>query len=167
MKKSATSRRQFILNSSKASLALGLGMSLDVSGNQVHRFNKAFSTPFDQQPLPYAYNALEPVIDAMTMEIHYTKHASAYSKNLKDAAQAEGVNMNTPLEDVLMKISKYSAKMRNNGGGHYNHSPSQGFPVDYSFVRPSRILASASAGPVACHSSKSVRLRAASSFING
>ena len=121
MKKLATSRRQFILNSSKAGLALGLGMSLDVNGNRVHSFNKAFSTPFDQQPLPYAYNALEPVIDAMTMEIHYTKHASAYSKNLKDAAQAEGVNTNTPLEEVLMKISKYSAKMRNNGGGHYNH----------------------------------------------
>src|ERR1700716_4081757 len=89
MKKSATSRRQFILNSSKASLALGLGMSLDVSGNQPARFNKVVSIPFDQQPLPYAYNALEPAIDAMTMEIHYTKHAATYSKNLKDAAQAE------------------------------------------------------------------------------
>jgi superoxide dismutase, Fe-Mn family len=55
------------------------------------------------------------------MEIHYSKHAAAYSKNLKDAAQAEGVDTNKPLEDVLANISKYSAKMRNNGGGHYNH----------------------------------------------
>lgn len=80
-----------------------------------------FKTGFTQQPLPYAYNALEPWIDAQTMDIHYNKHAAAYAKNLGEAAQAEGVNMGNPLEDVLAKISKYSAKMRNNGGGHYNH----------------------------------------------
>ena len=57
----------------------------------------------------------------MTMEIHYSKHAAAYSKNLKEAALAEKVDTNNPLEDVLAKISSYSAKMRNNGGGHYNH----------------------------------------------
>jgi Fe-Mn family superoxide dismutase len=82
---------------------------------------KALNIPFDQQPLPYSYTALEPVIDAATMEIHYTKHAAAYSKNLKDAAQAEGVAAGTSLRDVLMKVSKYSSKMRNNAGGHYNH----------------------------------------------
>ncbi|MEP7166233.1 MAG: superoxide dismutase [Ferruginibacter sp.] len=80
-----------------------------------------YATGFDQKPLPYSYNALEDVIDAMTMEIHYSKHAAAYSKNLKEAALAEGVDINKPLEDVLAKISKYSAKMRNNAGGHYNH----------------------------------------------
>ena len=64
---------------------------------------------------------LEPSIDAQTMEIHYTKHASAYSKNLKEAATAEKVDTSKPLEDVLGRISKYSVKMRNNGGGHYNH----------------------------------------------
>ena len=78
--------------------------------------------PFTQQPLPYDYKSLEPVIDAMTMEIHYTKHASAYAKNLADACAAEKVDTNSAkLEDVLRNISKYSAKMRNNGGGHYNH----------------------------------------------
>ena len=66
-------------------------------------------TGFDQQPLPYAYNVLEDVIDAMTMEIHYSKHAAAYSKNVKDAATAEKVDMVAPLEDVLANISKYSA----------------------------------------------------------
>ncbi len=79
-------------------------------------------TGFDQQPLPYAYNSLEPSIDALTMDIHYNKHAAAYCKNLKEAALAEGVDTSKPLEDVLYKISKYSVKMRNNAGGHYNHS---------------------------------------------
>ncbi|MFN5135991.1 MAG: superoxide dismutase [Chitinophagaceae bacterium] len=78
-------------------------------------------TGFEQAPLPYAYTALEPVIDALTMEIHYSKHASAYAKNAKDAAVAEKVDMSKPIEEVLMSISKYSAKMRNNAGGHYNH----------------------------------------------
>lgn len=78
--------------------------------------------PYEQRPLPYAYANLEPAIDALTMEIHYTKHAAAYTKNLADAVKAEGVDMAaTPLTSLLGKISKYSAKMRNNGGGHYNH----------------------------------------------
>jgi len=82
----------------------------------------ADSIPFQQQPLPYAYNALEPAIDAMTMEIHYTKHAAAYAKNLADACAAEHVDtQSAKLEDVLAGISKYSVKMRNNAGGHYNH----------------------------------------------
>jgi Fe-Mn family superoxide dismutase len=55
------------------------------------------------------------------MEIHYTKHAAAYAGNLKDAAKEEGVDTSKPLENVLASISKYSTKMRNNAGGHYNH----------------------------------------------
>jgi Fe-Mn family superoxide dismutase len=78
-------------------------------------------TSFTQLPLPYAYNALEPFIDALTMEIHYSKHAATYAKNVQDAAAAENVNTNSNLETVLQKISSYSAKMRNNAGGHYNH----------------------------------------------
>ncbi len=82
----------------------------------------AAGNSFTQQPLPYDYKALEPVIDAMTMEIHYSKHAAAYAKNLADACLAEKVDTNSAkLEEVLRNISKYSAKMRNNGGGHYNH----------------------------------------------
>jgi Fe-Mn family superoxide dismutase len=71
--------------------------------------------------LAYDFNALEPHIDAMTMEIHYTKHAAGYAKNLNDAIGEENVDTNKSLEDVLRKISSYSTKMRNNGGGHYNH----------------------------------------------
>ena len=119
-----TPRRVFIKNSAKATIALGIGAS--ALGSFVESCTPAkkiiaapFKTGFDQQPLPYAYTALEDVIDAATMEIHYSKHASAYSKNLKEAAAAEGATGS--LESVLGNISHYSAKMRNNGGGHYNH----------------------------------------------
>jgi Fe-Mn family superoxide dismutase len=80
-----------------------------------------FTTPFTQQDLTYSFNALEPYIDARTMEIHFSRHAAAYAKALKEAADAEGVDSTKPLEDVLARVSKYSAKLRNNAGGHYNH----------------------------------------------
>ena len=119
-------RRNFLKTSVKGSLAVTIGsgaigsflQSCAVTKNTVH---SAFKTGFDQKPLPYGYTALENVIDATTMEIHYTKHAATYSKNLKEAAQAEGVDTGKPLEEILAIISKYSAKMRNNAGGHYNH----------------------------------------------
>jgi Fe-Mn family superoxide dismutase len=76
---------------------------------------------FEQKPLGYAWNALEPSIDAATMEIHYSRHAAAYTKNMKEAIQAEAAAKGANLEIILGTISKYSAKMRNNAGGHYNH----------------------------------------------
>lgn len=125
-KQSNKSRRNFIANSLKGGLAISVGLSaaaplLQSFSAEKNINNSALKTGFDQQPLPYKYDALENIIDAMTMEIHYSKHAAAYSKNVKDAALAEKVDTNNPLEDVLAKISSYSAKMRNNGGGHYNH----------------------------------------------
>ncbi len=120
MKKS--SRRKFILSS--ATVGIGSMLATPALGKLFGAEKPAVPSGnigFDQQPLAYAYNALEPSIDALTMEIHYTKHAAAYSKNLKEAAVSEGVDTKTPLEEVLHKISKYSVKMRNNGGGHYNH----------------------------------------------
>ncbi len=125
-KKSIKGRRQFIAASLKGGLAIGLGLNASASFLESCAPAKVavangFSTGFDQQPLPYKYDALENIIDAMTMEIHYSKHAAAYSKNLKDAATAEGVDVTKPLENLLAGISKYTPKMRNNGGGHYNH----------------------------------------------
>ncbi len=123
---SNTNRREFLKTSGKASLAAGLAFTVlpalaKKTPAGLFDFN-ADGTPFQQQPLGYQYNALEPVIDAMTMEIHYTKHAAAYAKNLADACTAEKVDTSSAkLEDLLMNISKYSPKMRNNGGGHYNH----------------------------------------------
>jgi Fe-Mn family superoxide dismutase len=120
------SRRKFIADSAKGAIAVSVGLS--AAGSFIANTaaaktlsNSLVFTNFDQQPLPYKYDALENVIDAMTMEIHYSKHAAAYSKNVKEAATAEKVDVSKPLEDVLAKISTYSAKMRNNGGGHYNH----------------------------------------------
>lgn len=126
MSASKKSRRKFISDTVKGSIAAGVGLTAAGSLFPVSAQAKAtavmpYTTGFNQQPLPYKYDALENVIDAMTMEIHYSKHAAAYSKNVKEAAAAEMVDMAKPLEDVLAKISKYSAKMRNNGGGHYNH----------------------------------------------
>ncbi len=70
--------------------------------------------------LPYAYNALEPVIDAKTMEIHYSRHHKAYYTNflaaLKDSPAGE-----MDLLDLFANISKQSPAIRNNGGGYYNH----------------------------------------------
>lgn len=76
---------------------------------------------FTLDPLPYANNALEPHIDARTMEIHHDKHHAAYVNNL-NAAVAGTENENKSLEELIANISKYPAAVRNNGGGHWNHT---------------------------------------------
>ncbi|MCW3115132.1 MAG: superoxide dismutase [Segetibacter sp.] len=126
MKKEQLSRRNFIGQTGKAGVAIGLSATVLpslVSCNSAHAMAKNIAPiPYTQQPLPYGYNALEPSIDAMTMEIHYSKHAATYAKNLAEATAAESVNpASTSLESLLGNISKYSPKMRNNAGGHYNH----------------------------------------------
>jgi superoxide dismutase, Fe-Mn family len=79
--------------------------------------NMAFSLP----DLPYAYDALEPNIDARTMEIHHTKHHAAYTNNLN--AALEGTDAaGKSIEDILANISSMSMAVRNNGGGFYNHN---------------------------------------------
>ena len=123
MEGSNQSRRKFLGNTAKAGLALtSLAAIPDyLAANSNATIYSPDATGFGQDPLPYAYNALEPVIDAQTMELHYSKHAATYAKNLKEAAEAEKIDTSKPLEDVLKNISKYSPKVRNNGGGHYNH----------------------------------------------
>jgi Fe-Mn family superoxide dismutase len=76
---------------------------------------------FELPKLPYEYTALEPHIDARTMEIHHSKHHQAYVTNLNNAVNGtewEGKS----LEELLKNISKLSPAVRNNGGGHWNHS---------------------------------------------
>lgn len=121
-----SSRRKFIKTSLQGTALITLGIAGTaelLSCRAAKKTNSAlhFTTGFKQALLPYTYDALEDVIDAKTMEIHYTKHAAAYTKNLNDAAAEEKVNTSEPLEKILGKISKYSDKMRNNAGGHYNH----------------------------------------------
>lgn len=77
--------------------------------------------PFTLPPLPYAPDALEPNIDKLTMEIHHDKHHAAYVKNLNDALNGTTL-ASLPLEEILAKVTEKEAAVRNNGGGHYNHS---------------------------------------------
>ena len=77
--------------------------------------------PFELPKLPYAYTALEPHIDAQTMEIHHSKHHQAYVTNL-NAAIAGSDAEKVSIEEICKNISKYPMPVRNNGGGHFNHS---------------------------------------------
>ncbi len=76
---------------------------------------------FELPKLPYEYTALEPHIDARTMEIHHSKHHNAYVTNLNKAIEGTPLASQT-IEEILKGVSKASAAVRNNGGGHYNHS---------------------------------------------
>ena len=82
---------------------------------------------FEQVKLPYAYDALEPNIDAKTMEIHYTKHHAAYTNNLNDALKNNAPEfLNKSIEEILGNLNalpeEIRAGVRNNGGGYYNHN---------------------------------------------
>lgn len=80
---------------------------------------------YKQYDLPYAYDALEPHIDAVTMETHHSKHHAAYTKNLNDAVEKAGVNQD--ISDLLASLNEIAdpalrQAIRNNGGGFYNHN---------------------------------------------
>ncbi len=83
--------------------------------------SKSTMSKFELPKLPYGYDALEPVIDKMTMEIHHTKHHQAYVTNLNNAVTGTEMEGKS-LEELMANISKYPMAVRNNGGGHYNHS---------------------------------------------
>ncbi|MEP6615060.1 MAG: superoxide dismutase [Ginsengibacter sp.] len=76
---------------------------------------------FTVPPLPYAYDALEPHIDKTTMQIHHDKHHQAYVDNLNKAI-AGTENENKTIEELVKKAGTISPAVRNNGGGHWNHS---------------------------------------------
>lgn len=81
---------------------------------------------FKLDPLLYSYDALEPYIDALTMEIHYTKHYQAYINNLNAAVENYPALQNKPIYDILLKTDDLPADIKaaviNNGGGYYNHT---------------------------------------------
>jgi Fe-Mn family superoxide dismutase len=97
----------------KAILTLTIVLGLITINNKIMAQNYTFPE------LPYAYNALEPYIDAQTMEIHYTKHHRAYFDNFVKAAGEAKID-NLSLEDIFSRVSIYSPVIRNNGGGLYN-----------------------------------------------
>ncbi len=76
---------------------------------------------FELAPLPYPSNALEPNIDQQTMEIHHGKHHNAYVTNLNNAVKGTELEGKT-IEELVADISKYPVAVRNNGGGHWNHT---------------------------------------------
>jgi Fe-Mn family superoxide dismutase len=76
---------------------------------------------FELPNLPYAYTALEPHIDARTMEIHHTKHHAAYTTNLNNAIKGTELEGKS-IEAILADVSKLAPAVRNNGGGFYNHN---------------------------------------------
>lgn len=76
---------------------------------------------FELPSLPYAYDALEPYVDKMTMEIHHSKHHNTYTVNFNKALDDNKVDV-ASIKDLFSAISKYPVAVRNNGGGYYNHS---------------------------------------------
>jgi Fe-Mn family superoxide dismutase len=108
-------RRQFVFS---------LPFSLAACTNIIKTKNSIITKngmAFELPALPYAHNALEPHIDTLTMQIHHGKHHQAYVTNLNNAlAGTDAAKMS--LEDIIKNISKFSPAVRNNGGGHWNHS---------------------------------------------
>ena len=124
-------RRQAIKTTALASAALATlpgAIAQQPQGNgQVERLiTTAAGGPFTLPPLPYAYDALEPHIDAQTMQIHHDKHHAAYIANLNKAVADFPDLGKKPVEDLLKDLNSVPEKIRttvrNNGGGHYNHS---------------------------------------------
>lgn len=120
-------RRKFIITAGVAAVAAPMLGTLASCASE--------SKAFDGHKFPelgYGYDALEPYIDAQTMELHYSKHHKGYYT--KFMAAAEGTELlNTPMEQIFAEISKQPEGIRNNGGGYYNHTlfwenmtPSQG-----------------------------------------
>lgn len=117
-------RRKFLTSLGVISLAasgekvLGISNKINTITKNERSYNMA---KFELPALSYGFDALEPHIDARTMEIHHGKHHAAYVANLNKAVEGTDLEGKS-LEDLMKDISKYPAAVRNNGGGHYNHS---------------------------------------------
>ncbi|MBI4946622.1 MAG: superoxide dismutase [Bacteroidetes bacterium] len=127
MKKENNDRREFL---KKVTLAgAGIAFIGKAFGNENNLaipsvgepVNLNSETDFTLPPLPYAYDALEPYIDKQTMELHHDKHHQAYVDKLNKAL-ADAKVSSVSLDEICKNISKYPIAVRNNGGGHYNHS---------------------------------------------
>lgn len=111
-------RRKFIGDSVKAAASITVVNTITANAAVDNSFN---TLRFAQEPLPYALDALEPHIDARTMDIHYGRHHAAYVKNANEALDAENIKVET-YEALFAQVVKYSAKCRNNAGGVWNHN---------------------------------------------
>jgi Fe-Mn family superoxide dismutase len=118
----AVNRRRFLKQAGATACAVAVGTKA------LHQtaLAQAAAAGFTLPPLPYAYNALEPSIDEETMKIHHDKHHQAYINNLNMALQAHPSLLSKPIESILKDLDKLPEDIRkavrNNGGGHYNHT---------------------------------------------
>ncbi len=114
-------RRHFL-----KSMGIGAAATLIAGKSVANVINKSLNDTMENfnthefKPLPYAYDALEPYIDARTMELHYDKHYRAYFNNFISAIKGTALD-NEPIETIFAKISSAGDAVRNNGGGFYNH----------------------------------------------
>lgn len=114
-------KREFL----KTAGVLGVGLAINpIISKAADSLNTYFqpASPFQLPELGYAFNALEPNIDAMTMEIHYSKHHNGYVNNLNKALEGNTYLAGKSIEEVLKMLKKEETAIRNNAGGHYNHS---------------------------------------------
>ena len=125
------SRRKFLRNTALLSFGTFFASNIfsksksDSNFNQHPEIFEIIDGIYSLPKLPYNYDALEPHIDKMTMEIHHSKHHNAYVNNLNKALETidvKLVNDSKTLETIFSSISKFPELVRNNAGGHYNHS---------------------------------------------
>lgn len=117
-------KREFIKTSSILTVgALTVPISSCKSGGESSQESESgvSFTPFELPQLPYAYEALEPSIDKMTMEIHHGKHHAGYVRKLNAALESHAL-AGKSLDDIVSALGPEDTAVRNNGGGHYNHS---------------------------------------------
>ncbi|MBG6185706.1 Fe-Mn family superoxide dismutase [Flavobacterium sp. CAN_S2] len=114
-----------IIGSSLFNSVLAAENNLKTENQVLESENFDFQGNYSLPKLPYSYDALEPHIDKATMEIHHSKHHQAYVTNLNKAIETLDKNLvehSKSLENIFEKMSKFPEAIRNNGGGHYNHS---------------------------------------------
>jgi Fe-Mn family superoxide dismutase len=114
-------RRKFVKSIGLGAAALYIGKNALAAGSDPAVNESAESVQaLNFPPLPYSYDALEPYIDARTMEIHYDRHHRTYFNNLVNAIKGTPME-SMGIEDILKNVSTRSDAVRNNGGGYYNH----------------------------------------------
>jgi len=116
-------KRSFLKNSAiltiGGTLATSFPVGFKVAGS-TGGMSKKTTEDFELPDLPYAYDALEPYIDAMTMEIHHSRHHAGYTRKFNAAVSEYGLNGNN-IQDMFSKVSRQPMAVRNNGGCFYNH----------------------------------------------
>lgn len=115
-------RKIFLRTALLGGVAAALPSKAFLSSTNLFNPEEQSAMPFTLPDLPYAHDALEPYIDKQTMEIHHGKHHAAYVTNLNKALETNAEWGNKSIEEILKNVSKLPPAIRNNGGGHYNHS---------------------------------------------